>query len=360
MKIFKLFFSAIIVLLSHQNVFAWGGRGHDAICESAVFLVQNQNLKEYLQNKPHMMGHLCNIPDIYWRSLNAEYTSHGNPTHYVNPELLGLKAKDVPTDLKSLITKYTGSENRIKENSKISSVPQDMGSNWWRADQFYRRSVEAAKELKKQTPPANYKEEQDDEFAYNKAFYEMIISMGIMGHYIGDNAQPFHVSSDYDGYAAGHGGIHAYYEDSSVAFFGPDLHSKIVSTAKKMKNSAKFLKGADTIEKMRTLGEISANEAKAVLKVDPVTTPSILKIEKGMSLKTPAVRKSPSVGFKKFEKLLITQMARASLLLAQLWEEAYKSAGSPEAKAYKSYRYPLMPEFVMPDYYDIKPSTSKK
>lgn len=360
MKILKIFFSASLIFFSLPRAQAWGGRGHDAICESAVFLVQNQTLREYLQNKPHMMGHLCNIPDIYWRNLSSEFTNHGNPTHYINPELLGLSAKDVTTDLKSLIEKYTGSENRIKENSKISSVPQDMGSNWWRADQFYRRAAEAGKEIKKQTPPSNYKEEQDDNFAYNKAFYEMIISMGIMGHFVGDNGQPFHVTSDHDGYAAGHGGIHAYYEDSAVAFFGPDLHAKIVAAAKKMQPTAKFLKGANTIEKMRTLGEISASETKAILKVDPVTAPSVLKVERGMSLKTPAQRQSAQVGFKKFEKLITTQMARSALLLANLWDEAYKSAGNPEVKAYKSYRYPLMPEFVMPDYYDTKAPEPKK
>jgi hypothetical protein len=79
-----------------------------------------------------------------------------------------------------------------------------------------------------------------------------------------------------------------------------------------------------------------------------------------MSLKTPAQRQSAEIGFKKFEKLMTTQMARAALLLAHLWDESYKTAGSPEVKAYKSYRYPLMTEFVMPDYYDTKSTEAKK
>ncbi len=359
MKKIFIVLALCFTFLNTTPAFAWGGRGHAAICESAVYLVQNQNLKEYLQNKPHMMAHLCNIPDIYWRGLDSQLTSHGNPTHYINSELLGLAPKDIPTDLKTLIEKYTGTENRIKENSKISSVPQDMGTNWWRADQFYRRAVAAGNDIKKQTAPSNSKEEQDDNLAYNKSFYEMIVSMGLMGHFVGDNSQPFHVTSDHDGYAAGHGGIHAYYEDSAVAFFGPDLQTKIVTAAKKMQPSAKFLKGANTIEKMRALGEISASEVKAVLKVDPVITPSVLKIEKGMSLKTIAKREPASVGFKKFEKLITTQMARSALLLAHLWDEAYAAAGNPEAKAYKSYHYPLTPDFVMPDYYDTKPVETK-
>lgn len=348
-----LCFSSMNIIFS-DTASAWGGRGHAAICESAVYLVQNENLKEYLQNKPHMMAHLCNIPDISWRSLGNQFTAHGNPTHYINAELIGAQIKDVSTDLKSIIEKYTGTENRIKENSKISSIPQDMGTNWWRADQFQRRAIQFANELKKQTAPANSKEEQDDNLAYNKSFYEMIVSMGVMGHFVGDNSQPFHVTSDHDGYAAGHGGIHSYYEDSSVAFFGPDLQTKIVAAAKKMKSTAKFLKGTGAVEKMRALGEISAGEVKAILKVDPVITPSVLKIEKGMSLKTVAKRQPANIGFKKFEKLMTVQMARASLLLAHLWDEAFAAAGNPEAKAYKSYKYPLNPEFVMPDYYDIK------
>lgn len=346
----------VLILLSFgflQTALAWGGRGHDAICQSAVFLVKDDNLKDYLQNKPHMMGHLCNIPDIYWRNVDSQFTAHGNPTHYINAEVLGLSIKDIPTDLKTLIEKYTGSENRLKENSKIASVPQDMGTNWWRADQFFRRASLAAADLKKLPAPTNSKEEQDDNFAYNKAFYEMVVSMGLMGHFVGDNSQPFHVTSDHDGYAAGHGGIHAYYEDSSVAFFGSDLSFKITTAAKKLKNT-KFLTGANTVEKMKSLGVISVSEIKDILKVDPVTAPSVLKVEKGMSLKTAAKRQPANIGFKKFEKLMVTQMARSALLLASLWDEAYKSAGSPEVKAYKSYRYPLTPDFVMPDYYEIK------
>jgi hypothetical protein len=62
------------------------------------------------------------------------------------------------------------------------------------------------------------------------------------------------VISDYDGYAAGHGGIHAYYEDSAVAYFGADMNDRIVKAAKKMSNR-NFLNGKDTIEKMWLLAE---------------------------------------------------------------------------------------------------------
>ncbi len=357
-KILKMI---IILSLSAtaETAFGWGGRGHDSICEAAVFLVKNQQLKEYLQNKPHMMGHVCNIPDTYWRTLSPDLRKLGDPGHFINAESLGLKLGEIPTDFRQIVTTYTGQDSKAKEGKKILSVPEELGSNWWRAEQFYRRALADAESVKKSTPPQNFKEEQNDDLAYNKNFYSMIINLGLMGHFVGDASQPLHNTSDYDGYASGHGGLHGYYEDASVAFFDADLVPRIIKKAKSFK-SPKWLAQKTFIENMRVFSEVSLNELKDVLKADPVTKPSSLVIEKGMSLKTPAERQPASVGFKKFEKLVLEQMARSSSMLAYYWDEAYKAAGEPPAKAYKSYRYPLTPEFVAPDYFDTKPPKTKK
>ena len=349
----------IITSFIAQQAQAWGGKGHDSICQAAVHLVKNQNLKDYLSNKPQIMGHLCNIPDTYWRSLSRDLTQHGDPTHYINPEALGLTVKDIPTDLKKLSDKYTGTDNKDKPQQKIVSVPLDMGTNWWRADQFYRLALENGKILKDSPAPTNKSEQQNENLPYNKAAFNMLIAMGIMGHFVGDNSQPLHVSSDYDGYAANSGGIHSYYEDACVAEFGPNLQDLIVKKAQQLK-SLKFIIAPTTLEKMKALGEISLSEAKDIFKLDPLISPSTLKLEKGMSLRTEAKRQPPSVGQKRFEKLIVVQMARASLLLAKLWDEIYEKSGSPELKSYKSYLYPLKPDFVMPDYYDVFIESSKK
>jgi hypothetical protein len=357
--ILTIILNVVFVSLQPTSALAWGGRGHDSICEAAVYLVQNKNLKEFLINKPHMMGHLCNIPDIYWKSLPMELRRHGDSGHYIDPEIIGLSAKDIPTDYKSIIEKYTGQDNKEKSNSKILSIPLEFGSNWWRADQFYRRALTLGQELKNLKAPANSKEEQDENLAYNKTFYDMIISLGVMGHFVGDNSQPFHTTSDYDGYAANHGGIHAYYEDSCVAYFGADLHNRIYKKALKFKN-ASFLKSSSVLDRMKALAEISNKEIKDVFKADPVTTPSTIKLEHGMSLKVPAQRKPAEVGYKKFEKLQIEQMARSAIMLATFWDEVFEKSGNPEAKAYKSYKYPLTVDFIMPDYYDTKAEDDRK
>ena len=63
---------SVLLLLVSSTAFGWGGRGHDTICRTASFLVKEPALKEYLRNKPQMMGHVCNIPDFYWKSLGGD------------------------------------------------------------------------------------------------------------------------------------------------------------------------------------------------------------------------------------------------------------------------------------------------
>lgn len=346
-----LFFSS---LFFSSSAFSWGSRGHAAICEAAVFLVQNKNLKEYLQNKPQMMGHLCNIPDIYWKSLTGDPRKFGDSAHFIDVEITGLKIEALSTDFKKLETDFTGKENKFKPDAKIFSVAEELGTLWWRADQFYRLSLEDGKKLKTLEPPKNTSEEQNNELPYNKAFYNMIVHMGLIGHFVGDASQPLHNTSDYDGYAAGHGGIHAYYEDSSVAHFGPDLMVRVINKAKSLKKPS-FLKGNSTLEKMKALSILSSKDLAKVFKLDPILKPSTVKIEKGMSLRTAAERKPATEGFKRFENGMVQQMAWSALLLSHLWDDIYKQAGEPAMKAYKSYRYPLTVDFVMPDYYETKP-----
>lgn len=333
--------------LSH----AWGGRGHAAICEAAIHLVKSPELKTYLLFKTHVMAHLCNIPDIYWKSLSSEIRKLGDPTHYINNEKMGLKISEIPLDYKKIIKSYTRKPNKQNESQILFAIPEEVGSSWWRAEQFYRRAVEAAKDLKVLPEPKGYPEEQKEELPYNQAVYNMMVNMGLMGHYVGDNSQPFHNTSDYDGYNSNHGGMHGYYEEVVVAQFGPDLVAQIVKTAKAQSGKNKKLMDSKTVvEKMRALSEVSLADLPAIFKLDPIIKPSVLKIEKGMSLKTPAERQSAQEGFKRLNKMILTELARSSYLIAHLWDEIYKTVGEPSLKGYKSYRYPYTLDFVKPDY----------
>lgn len=347
----KLMLFAFILLSAGQS-FAWGGRGHHTICSVASFLVKERELKEYLQHKPQMMGHLCNMPDFYWKSLGSEANRLGNPTHFIDIEVVGLEVKDIPTDFKKLMSEYTGKVNAFKKDgTTIKSIPVEFGSSWWRADQFMRLIAELQKPFSTAVTPANFKEEQDNNLAYNKLAYDLVVYMGLLGHFVGDNAQPFHTTADYDGYGTGHGGIHAYYEDAVVGNFDGDLEDLVLKKARSFKKP-EFTQPKTTIEKMKVLSVISNKEIPQILKLDPIIKKSTLIKEKGMDLKTIAERKPSQEAFKKMKPLIVTQMARGSYLLAHLWDEAYRSAGKPKLTAYKSYKYPFTVEFIAPDYFD--------
>lgn len=365
--------SAIIfaLLAAFENsALAWGGRGHHTICDAASFLVKEKGLSEYVTSRPQMMGHLCNVPDFFWKSLGPEVGKLGNPTHFIDIEITGLKIDEVPTDFKSIIAKYEGTENKFKEG-KIFSIPTEFGSIWWRADQFVRRAIALGDTWKTATPPTNSKEEQDENLPYNKAAYEFAINIGVLGHYVGDAAQPFHGTADYDGYYSGHGGIHAYYEDGVVSAMPSNLQDLIVKEGrrlqklsetknKKEKAQVLFLTEPTTIDKMRALSIVSFKEIEMIYKLDPVLKKSELKKEKGMEIRTAAERPPAATAANKYEPLIVKEMGRAASLLAALWDEAYVKAGRPKLAAYKSYKYPFTPEFIPPDYFELPKSEAAK
>lgn len=355
-------FSFISILTIASVGWSWGGRGHNSVCEAASFLVQEEGLKEIMAHRSHINGHLCNIPDIYWKSLGSESNKVGNPTHWFNPEIIGLKISEVPLDYQKIVTEFTGKPNLIKGGT-IFSIPTEMGSNWWRADQLYRRAIATKDVFAKSSVPTNSKEEQDDNSDFNRSAYEFFVNLGIMGHFVGDNGQPFHSTVDHDGYLGGHGGIHSYYEEAVVTNLDYDLVSKVVRQGREFQKMA-LLKSSDgkvpfltkktVLEKMRALSEISASEVKTIFKLDVLKSPSVIKEEKGMQIRTAAVRPPARAVAKKFEKMIITDMGRSAALLAQLWDMAYVEVGRPHLKAYRSYKFPFQPEFITPDYYKIE------
>ncbi len=320
---------------------AWGGRGHNAICEASAFLVKDPTLKDFLKFRSHTLGHLCNVPDTYWRSLKGDENKVGAPTHFMDPEVLGFKVGEVPLDYSKLIEEHTGKDNKFKEGKKILSVPEELGSLWWRVDQFMR--LISGLNFK-DSPVPEKKDYQDENHSFNSKVYEMFVNMGLMGHFVGDAGMPFHNSADYDGYKKGHGGIHSYYETDVVSEFGAELTNEIYKKGQSLK-SATFLKQKTTVEKMRELSTISAKEMEKILKLDPVLNKSALVKEKGS-----ADRKSAAVGYKIYRTMIIEEMARSATLLAHLWDEAYVAAGKPDLSKYRGYKYPFTPDFVRPDY----------
>lgn len=349
----KLFFLTVFLVPAFSFFFsakslAWGGRGHSTICEAAPFLVKEKELKKFLTMRPHIMGHICNLPDTQWKNISGDIRAVGDPLHYIDPEILGFTPQTLPLDLDKLKKEFTGKQSKMDKDVKIYSVTRQLGSVYWRVDQLMNKLMALNKDFKDAKVPQNWSEEQDMEMPFNKATYAFMTTAGILGHYIGDMAQPFHDTADHDGYYSGHGGIHYYYEEGVVGELDGDLLSKVIKKAKGQKH-AEWLKGT-YLERMRAFSTAAFKDIEKIKKLDPIIKKSEVKTEKGMKVKTPATRKDAALVAKKFEPLIVTHMARAAWMTAQLWDEAYRALGKPQLSAYKSFKFPFNVDFIYPSY----------
>lgn len=340
-------FSFLIVIFSTLafpwKAQAWGERGHHIICDEASRLVKEEGLREFLKVRGHVMGHTCNVPDIHWKSLPPEFTKIGNPTHFIEPDLVGISIKDTPTIFSDFIKK-------LSSVGDANQLVHKVGTLWWRADQLFNISVESASRISQSAVPINNSEEQLNTLPYNEAIYGMMTHMGIMGHFLGDSSMPYHNWADYDGYAAGRGGIHAYYESICPGEFGSDLGVNIRDLALTLPDFSKTLLPAEVVKKV---SQEAVNEVVVLEKLDVVLEPSTQNVnEHGMTMRKPAVRPAPSEQCPNFKPLIVLQMARSAKALAFLWDQIYLQSGKPNLSAYKSYRYPLTPDFVHPKYLD--------
>lgn len=335
----------MIQIMIPDRALSWGGRGHHVVCSAAVHLVKEPGLKEFLRSRGHTMGHLCNVPDIYWKSLTSPEARAGNPAHYINPEKLGVPLAQIPLDWKRLNRQFQGKKNFAEPEKKILSIAEEVGSLWWRVAQFHDRVASQKSVFAKAKPPADRQQEQNDDLLYNQAVYNLMVNLGLMGHFVGDAAQPLHNSADFDGYGTGNGGLHFYYEEGIISAAPADLESRVFQAASSLENHS-WLKKGSTLERMRSFSEFILADLDELRKLDPVLEKSVDRREKGMNLRTPAKRASFEEGWKKLEPLAIKHMSHASRLLAALWDESYRAAGKPDLSKYRSYRYPFTPDFV--------------
>lgn len=315
---------------------AWGSRGHLIICESAIELVKNKTLKTYLRHKTQGLTYLCNVPDIHWKNLaEAEV---GYSTHFFEPDAIGLNFMNIPLDFSSF-SKMANSKHNLFTGNPVFSAAKELGTSWWRANQFYSLALEAGKRAKQKQEV-----EKDDE-----DLFQFWSNLGLLGHFVADNAQPFHTTGNYDGWQNGHGGIHSFYETDLIDELSIKEYSLLLSLQEKIKKDLGLDKKPALLEAMRTLSQISHDDLEVIFSLDPIITPSTLQIEKGMEIKKPATRKSPVIALQKFKPLLIKHLARAAVLLAYAWDLIYVESGNPPIDKDKSYRFPHQYPFIAPD-----------
>jgi len=331
-----------------QHAGAWGEKGHHLICQLASREVKESELKKFFKTRGHTLGHLCNIPDIYWRSLPKEQSFAGNPTHFFESDVVNIELKDVPLSLKEFVAKVAA--------KNPGESPRDLltrtGTLWWRAEQFSQLATQAAQRASKAlAPKENILEGEADAEPYSVAVYEMFVDMGLMGHFVGDVSMPYHNISDYDGYAQKHGGIHGYYETQCVGEYDDaELDTQVEAAVAKIPD---YSKNESVVAVMKQLSVQAEKEVALVQKLDHILKPSVDKSDRhGLRKSVPAKRLPHEEGCAAFRPMIVKQLARSVKALAFFWDQIYAQGSRPKLERYRSFRYPLSPDFVPPSYID--------
>lgn len=362
----SVFLSLCSFVSIEQQAFAWGQRGHHSICFAATRLLENADLKKFFEGRGDALAHVCNLPDTSWR--NQPDTKPGEWAHFMNVERLGYTTASVPTDLSEICRLHQGKPHPTNPDRGIN-VAEDLGSALWRAEQFYLLAEAAAQRAvaAQMLPPPTESTTMQKSAAlvggatvfdsnpinepFNAAVYDMIVAMGLMGHFVGDLSQPYHVTIDFDGWASGHGGIHSYYETQIVNQFGLDLQQKIFDRAQALKaaNSKLLCPECTPVEVMKLLSMTSSAEIPAVEALDDLSPPNSASMTNADGLHIPAKRSAASDMAPKFEALIVEQLARSAVVLAHFWDRAI-SRSNIDFKIYQSYKYPLDVTYIPPSY----------
>lgn len=392
-KVMKLIPLTLFVSLSLQ-AYGWGERGHHLIGKNAALLVadlagaskeaKNKGVGSFFKDRALQMGHLANIPDTSWKESthqDKKVLSTNGPTHYVDLEIFnGAPDKDMDSYIKKvrslspefseILKKYQGQDNPLPGTPakyKKINVYKDAGTNPWRVRDLYEAMVKAFRCAKSKEDKSDLRKERKKWSLpllskHNKrAFYECskkqsrlealsaaIAIGGVLGHFIGDLAQPYHVTINFDGWEGGNGGVHEYMESDVVKNLGPELETDVLNKSKeapfrkaleedlKVDWKAKAASASFAIHlaanSYRLLGEaLRLDDKYAIVKkgTDVTTGDKSFLFEKEKfkpAVRKPAETREVLAGHKPF---LINRLAVGSYALAKIWYQAWEEGGNP-------------------------------
>jgi hypothetical protein len=318
-------FSIFIIALLLGSAFspsalAWGRRGHAIVCETAATLLSEQAV---MKKHSFDLGYECNVPDLVWKKP-ATYAIEA-PQHFMDLEIFSRAFAQSSHDGDPFAL------SRGDFEKAYPSIPVSAGRAYWRirelmdrldADATALKNAGASKPSASKTavPSADIAARQED----------WLITAGAIGHYVGDLAQPLHVTENYDGKMSGQKGIHSFFEDRVVdeLAVGARLQFDVAAAAsKKWKDFDRRSKKLSTLELIERL----ASESNASIA-------ELLKIDKRVG------RKDIKKTARAFRPMIRDRMAAGALVLAELWSRELDWTYHGE----KFYNFAASPEYIPP------------
>ncbi len=395
----------VSIFFVESPALAWGERGHNTVGYTAARFFHHwlqETEKEQVGNafdvRDYQMGHLSNIPDISWKAVKVDTIKKLNyVNHFFDPEvLLGLPASDnakdaaafqkqireLPLTWKEVEKTYAGKPNTFKKGHPPVQPYFDSGSAPWRAADLYDKMVfffQCAKQKENAKDTRFHKElfplqgnrivrhvTCGKSATRDEALLAAYVAGGLMGHFVGDLAQPLHATADFDGWSKGLGGIHAYYESELVHVMKDDLNEAVLAHARDQKFQREVKKriggdwNAPVVKIMLNLAADSWGRRHDIEKLDQRYAVLELgdKLPRGYGADDtkgakPAKRRPVTQKVAAhFRDITVDRIATAATILSHFWYAAWKQAGSPKLADVSRIAtpYPLDAAFLMPDY----------
>lgn len=372
------------------SAFGWGEIGHHLVATTAAQILEDhpriqanasgphtKNWVEYFRQKRVQLGHLSNIPDTYWKNVPGKTGSlvrqWGDPSHYLDSEYL--------TTLQPIPATFTEARSKLKN---FANFYKRVGSLPWRVEQF-ESLLRRAFESQPSKCPKRSQSIPDSQKALTLA--------GLLSHFTGDAAVPFHTTKDYDGMEVKQKGLHSFYESELVNVLEAEIRGDVLQRArallqgKESPSPAHFFDQANKLYKGResaataTLQLIgnSFSKVDGLKKLDRLHAIALVEEgklwpqcgatprksnpkEKWLSTKSRdacrrnlftrtndqgeicKTEKCPRIA-DRFKDSLIEQLAIASAYTADLWVRAWESK---KPKLCPTWNYSFKPKFISP------------
>ncbi|HZN55637.1 MAG TPA: hypothetical protein VFB67_09995 [Candidatus Polarisedimenticolaceae bacterium] len=310
----------ITLVLAPTLAHAWGPVGHRIVAETAALLVQDDLPRSWgplLGRHRFQLGVYAFLPDAVFRNIDGAGGKIEAPTHILELDASG------------------------KVAGRGGSVP-------WRTAQFLGRARDRLGGVVR--VPGGFLAGARSEGDAHRIFLGLL-ELGLMAHYSGDAAVPFHASPDWNGYEVGQGGIHFYFENDCVDALEPGLAADVLAAARK--NRARWMSawGAGAERPVDLVLALLRDSRDAAARVAAADLRYAVTKRSDPGTETPAARKPAAAACPSMRRLLVERLAKGAVATASLWETALPAGADFSGGAdFQLSDMALDPAYVPPDY----------
>lgn len=281
--------AALVAAAIPHAAWAWGPVGHRIVAETAALLVQDDLPATWgplLARHRFELGVYSYLPDAAFRSEDGADGAIEAPTHFLNLD-----------------------------------SPADAGSERGSVDRRIAQFLDLARgELADVRAPRGGHQRGASATGDARRIYLGLYDLGVMSHYSGDVAVPYHATADTNGFASGQGGVHFYFEADCVNALEPGLAEDVLSLARKSR--------ARWVREWSTGSNNPGALVRAVLENSLATVATVSDLDRRHAvtkLASPgsrefALRRPADEGCRSMRRVLVDRLARGAVLTAALWE----------------------------------------